>query len=195
MNWLNIRKVIMFSIQKIGATLGVVTALMAGQANAADNGWVDSASFDFGTGPKVRMGRIAVQKNWDAQWFASNGHHLGGYWDLSASWWRGTSYRNVPGDHQNLAVIGFTPVVRYQRDDKLGWYAEAGIGANLFSELYNNDGHQLSTAFQFGDHVGIGYVTPTKWDFGLKFQHFSNASIKRPNSGANFLVLSARYQF
>jgi hypothetical protein len=186
MDWLNIKKAIMFSIQKIGAILGVVMALLAGQANAADTGWIDSASFEYGSGPKVDMGRIAVQKNWDARWFAS---------DLAASWWRGTAYRNVPGDHQNLAVVGFTPVVRYQRDDKLGWYAEAGIGANLFSELYNNDGHELSTAFQFGDHIGIGYVTPNQWEFGLKFQHFSNASIKRPNSGANFLVVSARYHF
>ncbi|MGJ9420513.1 acyloxyacyl hydrolase [Massilia sp. CMS3.1] len=170
-------------------------SLLSGQAGAADNGWIDSASFEFGTGPKVRLGRLAVQKDWDSQWFASNGRHLSGYWDLSAAWWRSTSYRNVPGQHQNLAVVGITPVLRYQRDDKLGWYAEAGIGANLFSELYNNDGNRLSTAFQFGDHLGIGYVTPTKWDLGLKFQHYSNASIKRPNNGANFVIFGARYKF
>lgn len=185
----------MFSIQKIGAILGTGLALLAGQAHAADNGWVDSASFEFGSGDKVRMGRLAVQKNWDSRWLASNGRHLGGYWDLSAAYWRGTAYRNVPGQHQNLAVIGITPVLRYQRDDKLGWYVEGGIGANLFSELYDNSDNQLSTAFQFGDHLGIGYVTPTKWDLGLKIQHYSNASIKRPNDGVNFLVLSARYQF
>jgi hypothetical protein len=185
----------MFSIQKIGALCGVAIALLSGQASAADTGWIDSVSVEYGSGPKVRMGRLALQKNWDAQWFASNGRHLGGYWDVSAAYWRGTSYRNVPGQHQNLAVIGFTPVVRYQRDDKLGWYAEAGVGATLFSELYNNDGHQLSTAFQFGDHLGIGYVTPNKWDLALKFRHYSNASIKRPNSGANFVVVSARYAF
>jgi lipid A 3-O-deacylase len=184
----------MFSIYKIGAILGVALGLLAGQANAADS-WIDSASLEYGTGPKVRMGRLAVQKNWDGQWFASNGRHLAGYWDLSASYWRGNAYRNVEGRHQNLAVLGFTPVVRYQRDDKLGWYAEAGVGASLFSELYNNDRHQLSTAFQFADHIGIGYVTPSKWDVGLKFRHYSNASIKRPNSGANFLVVSARYLF
>ena len=38
------------------------------------------------------------------------------------------------------------------------------------------------------DHLGVGYVTQSKWDLGLKIQHYSNASIKRPNSGANFLV-------
>ena len=188
-------KAIMSSIPKIVAILGLGVTLLAGPARAADKGWIDSASLDVGFGTKVKLARLSVQHDWDARWFASNGRHLGGYWDLSASYWRGTAYRNVPGQHQNLAVIGVTPVVRYQRDDKLGWYAEAGIGANLFSELYDNDGHQLSTAFQFGDHAGIGYVTPTNWDFGLKIQHFSNASIKRPNGGANFLVVSARYRF
>jgi hypothetical protein len=181
--------------KKIATLAGIAIALLAGRASAADKGWIDSASFEYGAGSKVRMGRLAVQKNWDAQWFASNGRHLSGYWDLSAAYWRGTAYRNVPGQHQHLAVVGITPVLRYQRDDKLGWYAEGGIGANLFSELYNNSDNQLSTAFQFGDHVGIGYVTANKWDLGLKFQHYSNASIKRPNSGANFLVVGARYQF
>jgi lipid A 3-O-deacylase len=185
----------MFSIQKIGAILGVGAALLAGHAGAADKGWVDSASVDFGSGSKVRMLRLGVQKDWDTQWFASNGRHLAGYWDLSASWWRGKAYRGVMGQHQNLAVIGITPVLRYESDDKLGWYAEGGIGANLFSELYNNNDHQLSTAFQFGDHIGIGYVTANKWDLALKFQHYSNASIKSPNSGANFLVASVRYHF
>ena len=185
----------MASNKKIATLAGLVIALLAGHATAAENGWVDSASFEFGTGSKVRMGRLAVQKNWDAQWFASNGRHLSGYWDLSAAYWRGTAYRNVDGQHQNLAVVGITPVFRYQRDDKLGWYAEGGVGANLFSELYNNSDNRLSTAFQFGDHIGIGYVTANKWDLGLKLQHYSNASIKRPNSGVNFVVASARYQF
>ena len=179
--------------KKIAILSGI--ALLAGSAHAADGGWVDSASFEFGSGPEVRMARLAVQKNWGARWLASNGRHLSGYWDLSAAYWRGTAYRNVPGQHQNLFVVGITPVVRYQRDDKLGWYVEGGIGANLFSELYNNDDKQLSTAFQFGDHIGVGYVTQSKWDLGLKFQHYSNASIKRPNSGANFLVASASYRF
>lgn len=185
----------MFSIQKIGAILGLSLSLLSGQSSAAGNGWADSASFEFGSGVKVDMGRLAVQKDWNRQWFAANGRHLSGYWDLSAAYWRGTAYRNVPGQRQNLAVVGITPVLRYGRDDKLGWYGEAGIGANLFSELYYNDDNQLSTAFQFGDHLGIGYVTPGKWDFGLKVQHYSNASIKRPNSGVNLLIVSARYKF
>jgi lipid A 3-O-deacylase len=190
-------KAIMFSLQKkLGIFLGAIT-LLANPAFAADNGLVDSASFEFGSGAKVRMARVAVQSEWgpDWRWFASNGRHLSGYWDVSAAYLRGSAYRNVAGQRQNIGVIGFTPVLRYGRDDKLGWYVEGGIGANLFSELYNNYDNRLSTAFQFGDHLGIGYVARNRWDFGLKFQHFSNASIKKPNSGVNFVIASARYSF
>ncbi|MGX4644385.1 acyloxyacyl hydrolase [Massilia sp. SYSU DXS3249] len=187
----------MFSLQKqLGIFLGA-SVLIVGPAFAADNGLVDSASFDYGSGAKVRMVRVGLQKNWDPswRWLASNGRHLSGYWDVSAAYWRGSAYRGVRGQRQNIGVIGFTPVVRYQRDDKLGWYVEGGIGANLLSELYDNYDNKLSTAFQFGDHVGIGYVTQNKWDLGLRFQHYSNASIKRPNSGVNFVIASARYNF
>src|SRR4051794_23723875 len=113
-------KAIMFSIHKTNAILGLAAALLASHAGAADKGWMDSASVDVGSGSKVRLLRLGVQKDWDARWLASNGRHLGGYWDLSASWWRGNAYRGVPGQHQDLAVIGITPVLRYESDDKLG---------------------------------------------------------------------------
>ncbi|MFC4929193.1 acyloxyacyl hydrolase [Massilia sp. GCM10023247] len=187
----------MSSLQNtLGIFLGA-TLTMANPAFAADQGLIDSASFDYGSGAKVRMVRLALQSDWnpDWRWFASNGRHLSGYWDVSAAYWRGTAYRGVRGQRQHIGVIGFTPVFRYQSDDKLGWYVEGGIGANLLSELYDNYDNKLSTAFQFGDHVGIGYVTRNKWDLGLKFQHYSNASIKQPNSGVNFVIASARYSF
>jgi hypothetical protein len=198
MDWRHfLTKAIMFSLQKkIRIFLGA-TILTASPAFAFDAGLVDSAALEYGSGAKVRLARVSLQSNWDPRWrwLASNGRHLSGYWDVSAAYWRGTAHRGVRGDRQHIGVIGFTPVLRYQRDDKLGWYVEGGIGASLLSELYDNYDNKLSTAFQFGDHVGIGYVSQNKWDIGLKFQHFSNASIKRPNSGVNFAILSARYNF
>ena len=192
----------MFLLQKklqilVGAAILAASPAFAFAAGQADNGLVDSASFEYGSGAKVRLARVALQSDWDPRWrwLASNGRHLSGYWDVSAAYWRGSAYRGVNGDHQHIAVIGFTPVLRYGRDDKLGWYIEGGVGANLMSELYDNNNDKLSTAFQFGDHIGIGYVTQDKWDFTLKLQHYSNASIKRPNSGVNFAILSARYTF
>lgn len=179
---------------KTSRTTLAATAVLFAQATHAADGWIDSASFEFGANPQQRMARVAVQSDWDRRWFASNGRHLSGYWDANLAYWRLNAYRNVRGQKKDMAVIGFTPVFRYQNDSKLGWYAEAGIGVSLFSDLYKNEDKELATAFQFADHVGVGYTT-ARWDLGLRFQHYSNASIKRPNAGANWLIAKAAYRF
>lgn len=176
------------SLMKISAVL----ALLASTSAFAG---IDSAALEVGAGARVQMVRASVQKSWSRPMWQSNGTHIAGHWDYSIAHWRGTAYRNVRGDHQNLTDIGVTPTFRFQRDSAQGWYLEGAIGVHLLSELYNNDGNRLSTAFQFGDHVGVGYVFPSGWDAAVKVQHFSNGSIKRPNSGANFLVLRVARPF
>ncbi|MEO7577688.1 MAG: acyloxyacyl hydrolase [Massilia sp.] len=174
----------------------VLFALLAGAqcAHAADQ-LVDSASVEFGTGSKVQMVRVSAQSDWSARWFASNGTHLSGYWDANLAQWRGNAYQNKPGQHENITVIGFTPVFRFQADNKKGWYGEGGIGLTLLSKLYDNDDNRLSTHFQFGDHIGAGYVFDNKWELGAKIQHYSNGGYKKPNSGVNWLVVKAAYHF
>jgi lipid A 3-O-deacylase len=156
---------------------------------------VDSASFELATGSSVDAARVGLQWAMEHRWWQSNGTHIGAYWDLSLANWRGTRYRNVPGSTQNITDIGITPVFRFQRDDRLGLYAEAGIGAHLLSDLYDNDGRRFSTRFQFGDHLGVGYVFSNQWDVGLRIQHFSNASIKKPNPGLNFIGVRVSRRF
>jgi lipid A 3-O-deacylase len=156
---------------------------------------VDSASIEFGTGDKTKMVRVGAQWKWDKQWWQSNGTNIGGYWDATLAQWRSNRFQNIPGNSQNITIIGITPVFRFQNDSQKGFYAEAGIGAHLLSELYDNAGRKLSTRFQFGDHVGVGYVFGNNFDLGLKIQHFSNGSIKKPNSGVDFAVIQIRHQF
>ena len=172
----------------------LVAVIVSFPATAADTIF-DSASLEFGTTSKARMVRVGAQSQWEKQWFVSNGTHLSGYWDLSLAQWRGTAYRNIPGEKLNITNLGFTPVFRFQADNKLGWYAEGGIGLNLLSKRYENDGSELSTHFQFGDHVGAGYVFANRWEVGMKVQHFSNGGYKKPNGGVNFLFLKAARPF
>jgi hypothetical protein len=156
---------------------------------------VDSVSFEFGSGNKTTMARFSAQWNWNKQWWKSNGTHIGGYWDLTLSQWHGRRFENTSGRTQNLTAIGITPVFRFQNDTLKGLYAEAGIGAHLLSRLYDNNDRQLSTSFQFGDHLGLGYVFDNNLDLGLKIQHFSNGSIKQPNDGVNFAIIRVSYPF
>lgn len=176
------------------ATAFALFLLGAGSAMAQDSG-LTSASVEVGSQPKIRMVRLGIQGKLPYRFLEGNGKHLGTYWDASVAYWRGSAYESVPGQRQHIASIGITPVLRYMSDDGRGWYAEGGIGAHLLSELYDNNHKQLSTAFQFGDHVGAGYVFANGWDLGVKLQHFSNGSIKKPNDGVNFVVVKLARPF
>ncbi|SDX96796.1 Lipid A 3-O-deacylase (PagL) [Collimonas sp. OK242] len=156
---------------------------------------VDSASFELGTGNKSQLARVAAQWDWNTALWQGSSTQLGGYWDLSLAEFRQNQYQNVPGQTKNLTDIGFTPVFRFQSNDKKGLYGEAGIGVHLMSHLYDNNSRRFSTAFEFGDHLGAGYVFGNGLDVGIKLQHFSNGGIKKPNSGANFAVLRVAYPF
>ena len=157
---------------------------------------IDHASLEVGKGPSVRMLRLGVQSDWEGRrWFEGNGRHLAGYWDLTLARSHGTAFNDVAGAHQFITDAGLTPVLRYAADDGRGWYAEGGIGVHLLSHVYNNDGKHLSTAFQFGDHLGAGYVFANGWDLGIKLQHFSNAGIKEPNSGVNYVLFKLAMPF
>lgn len=155
---------------------------------------IDSASLEFAQGNKTQAIRVGAQWDWSSRWWQSNGTHIGGYWDLSLAQWRATRFRNTDAT-QNITDLGLTPVFRFQRDDKKGLYGEFGIGAHYLSGIYDNNDKQLSTHFQFGDHIGIGYVFSNALDLGLRLQHFSNGGYKQPNDGVNFVVLRARYRF
>lgn len=173
-----------------GAALGMVLLGCHTMGRA-----VDSFTVEGGAGEDVQIVRAGVQWDWEKRWFRSNGKHIGGYWDLSVARWRGTHYKNDDGRHQYITSIGITPVFRWQRDDKKGFYVEGGVGINQLSEHYNNNEKQLSSKFQFGDHIGVGYVFDNKIDFGVKYLHYSNAGIKEPNDGADFVLARMRYFF
>ena len=180
--------------------LGAIVASMAlvavpGQA-AENNGYmVDGVSFEVGVGEHVELARVGFQWDWNKDWLrTAGGWHLNGYWDLNLGWWHGDRYNDGHGS-QDLAVIGITPVFRWEKATKKGVYVEAGIGASLFSENYNNNGNKMSTAFEFADHIGVGYVFDNNFDLGLRLQHYSNGGISKPNDCENFIVLRCAYRF
>lgn len=164
-------------------------------AQAADN-LITGVAVEYGnSGQNSDLKRFSLQSNWNKSWFASNGTHFNGYWDLSIAQWTAKKYNNISGNSKDIYDIGFTPVIRFEAIDQRGLYAEAGIGLHVMSRLYKNEDRVFSTAFQFGDHIGVGYVFNNGLDLGIRLQHFSNASIKRPNPGENFAVVRAAYNF
>ncbi|MES2932456.1 MAG: acyloxyacyl hydrolase [Pseudomonadota bacterium] len=174
----------------VPAGLMMLTYTATGSIYAAD-----SASLELGSGNLTHIARLGLQSQWQKRWFQSNGTHLGGYWDVTLARWRAAKHQGADNAGQTIWDLGITPVLRFQPDTGKGPYAEAGIGAHLLSDLYDNDGRRFSTRFQFGDHIGFGYVFQSGLDLSLKIQHFSNCSIKQPNPGTLFTALKVAYSF
>ena len=118
---------------------------------------------------------------------ADQGYHLSGYWD--ANWRSGAATRlNVPGEHQEPHGGRHDAVFRYEPTTSRASMATPASAQPLFSSCTATTTSALSTAFEFADHLGVGYVFANQWELGAKLQHYSNGGIKHPNSGVNWFV-------
>ena len=77
-----------------------------------------------------------------------------------------------------------------------GPYLEAGIGVHLLSHTSIGD-KRISTAFQFGDHLGVGYRFGAKgsYDLGYRFQHLSNGEHQAAEPRHQFPSVRLQYHF
>lgn len=129
------------------------------------------------------------------------GGTLTGYSELAFGRWR--SRDDGAGDSRGSAIawttqLGITPVLRWHPSTpEAAWFLEAGVGANLLTPVYVNGGKRFSTTFNFGDHmaVGWGWGEERRHEIVLRVQHFSNAGIKNPNPGEDFVQLGYAWQY
>ncbi|MCG3200919.1 MAG: Lipid A deacylase PagL [Gammaproteobacteria bacterium] len=158
---------------------------------------VDGAAMELGAGDEDSLrGGLAVQWDWPRELLGLGSWFLGGYWEVSASFWDGDEGRSGNG---TLAEIGVAPVFRIQPRAPIGAitpYLEGGIGLHLFSETEFGD-RDFDIPFSFGDHLGAGlrFGPRGEVDVGYRFQHLSNASIGDSNPGINFHLLRLGYHF
>lgn len=158
---------------------------------------VDGVAVEVGTGDEdSTRGGLAVQWDWHGELIGLGSWFLGGYWEVSASYWDGEEGRSGNG---SLAEIGVAPVFRIQPRAPIGAitpYLEGAIGLHLFSETEFGD-RDFDIPFSFGDHLGAGlrFGSRGEFDFGYRYQHLSNASIGDSNPGINFHLLRLGYHF
>jgi hypothetical protein len=182
---------------RIVAALGLTAAALVATANAHAQAlqdkrpfWMpDKAFAQIGAAEDARM--AVVGATWEVP--ALRGFALGngsGY--VEASFGRWVSDVN-DGSRSSAWVtqVGITPVLRWHPFDSPRWFTEAGIGVNVLAPIYRSTDKRFSTVFNFGDHVGIGvqFGEGFRQELSLRLQHFSNAGIKDPNPGENFLQL------
>lgn len=132
---------------------------------------------------------------WQREWPLGTGI-LTGYWELSLGRWN--SHEPAGNQHAWVSQFGVTPVFRYRGEHGSSpWFAELGIGANVITPAYRGNNKRFQTRFNFGDHIAVGwsYGAHRRYELSLRYEHFSNAGIERPNPGEEFIQLRHAWRF
>lgn len=115
-----------------------------------------------------------------------------GQTELIASYWNAEA---VGGGRQGLGNVALVPVFRFGLDGgRSPWALELGVGVSWLSRQYKTPDKTFSSTWNFYDVLGAAYRFGARdeQEIGLRFTHISNAGLKYPNPGEDFLLL--RYQ-
>ena len=166
------------------ATLSMTVA--APVVVAAESGGL---GLKYGVGDKYSRTTLVYETTalWDYPW-SSNGNRLELTAETGVSYWKANGSRS-PGNAWQLYA---TPLIRWWFNER--FFIEGGIGLTAFNKTRFAD-KTISTAFQFGDQIGVGVLLDKNSRLSLRYAHFSNASIKRPNPGLNVVEAGYTYQF
>ena len=126
---------------------------------------------------------------WPWSWrYQALGGELTAITEAYASHWSG---RGVD-DRVSFTQLGLLPLLRYRfAQGRSDWFLEAGIGISVMDRIYRTSDKQFSTRFNFVDVAGVGrsFGAQRRQELSLRIAHISNADIKKPNPGENFLQL------
>ena len=167
--------------------LAMTQAVEAQHAPAPDEHGALGLRWD--SGPKAHRATLAAETPplWSHRSARRQGHlKLTGV--AAVSYWHATHERQPASAWQ----LSATPLLRWWPRGE-GFYMDGGIGMTVFSHTHLA-GTNISTAFQFGSHLGVGYQITPAASIGVGVSHFSNARIKEPNPGFTLLRVSYTYR-
>jgi hypothetical protein len=179
------------AIRRMKTSAVIAATLSCAVAQAEESGGFTTSGFFVQAGVASETKTLVLGAVWGWGWQRrTSWGTFSGYWEASFGRWS-SSKREADGSAW-VTQLGLTPVLRlYPEHWAAGWFLEGGIGANLLLPVYQNADKSFSTTFNFGDHLGIGrrFGRDFKHEWVLRIQHFSNAGIKHPNPGEDFLQI------
>jgi lipid A 3-O-deacylase len=151
-------------------------------------------SAEVGSGGNTQMWRVGAQRNWRRKLPINGAWQVGAYWDFAFGVWYG---RSISGEDETLVDVGVTPVFQLEQKNLshiVSPYIEAAVGFHLLSKKHISN-RRLGEAFQFGDHVGVGFRFGNRgrYDLSYRLQHLSNGGLSRRNRGINFNQIRFSY--
>ena len=139
---------------------------------------------------QVRSTVLGINLPWSLDRMLLGGR-LSGHWDAYVAQWRADS-PTAGGGRAAWTQLSLTPALRLRYGDgRSSWFMEGGIGVSMLDRQYRSAHKSFSTRFNFSDHQAFGYSFGTHGEHELMLlvRHVSNAGIKKPNPGEDFLQL------
>ncbi|HEY4365635.1 MAG TPA: acyloxyacyl hydrolase [Steroidobacteraceae bacterium] len=179
--------------------VGLATPAIAQPLNAQQDvtGWRSTLMFIQSGVTQDNTHSYTIGATWNWKWRREYSFAAAtGYSEFSVGRWE--TPNGSEGGKDWVTQVGITPVIRLHPYSQFSnWFLEGGVGLNVILPVYRNDEKRFSTEFNFGDHIGIGreFGQSNQQEVVLRLQHFSNAGLKEPNPGENFLQFrySSRY--
>jgi lipid A 3-O-deacylase len=191
-----------FKMSRLAAALplSLLASVFTITSHAADTGspWTpDSAYVQYGqTTDHTRAATVGLTWDWQRHW-ALLGGSLGGYWEVGVGQWR-SSHVGASRESRDVAQLVVRPTFRFRTDNGASpWFWEAAIGLTVNDRHYENEDMRFSTRWNFADHIAVGrnFGDARQHELALRLEHYSNAGIRKPNPGEDFLQLRYAFRF
>lgn len=137
---------------------------------------------------------LGVTLPWQQWTYRLGPGQVTGHWDLFASRW--SSQQDI--GRLQTTVIGVVPALRWRGDQgRAAWFIQAGSGLTMGNNYYSTLHKTFSTRYNFATHLaaGMNFGARRQHEWMLRMEHVSNAGIKKPNPGENFLQLRYAHRF
>ncbi|MGJ7603575.1 acyloxyacyl hydrolase [Variovorax sp. LT1R20] len=149
----------------------------------------DAAFVQTGSAHGTRT--LTVGLSWDLpyRWQLGPGE-LSSHLEASYAYWQIQSSDRAGLSH--LSQLALVPVLRYRPEGGASpWFFDTGLGVTATSSIYRTRQKSFSTSFNFGTHLAVGrsFGAQRQHEIALRLEHFSNAGIKHPNPGENFVQI------
>lgn len=149
----------------------------------------DGVSVQAGQGTHgSRIAGVGVIWDWDFERMRRKAE-LTAHTELMVNRW---DAREAGGSRQSLTQLVVLPSLRMRLSRGASpWFIELGIGASWMDRLFVTPEKSFSTQWNFFDMMGVGHSLGGHdgHEIGLRWVHVSNAGIKRPNPGQDFIQL------
>lgn len=154
-------------------------------------GWTPDGMFTEGGVAPSSSHNVTAGAMWTWDWRARFGNaEASALTEVYVSRW------SARGEVVTQAAL--VPLLRLRLDGgRSPWFMEGGIGVSMMDNFYRNHGKEFSTRFNFVDVFGVGRSlgADRRRELSVRVAHISNAKLKQPNPGENFLQLRYAVKF